>query len=194
MRRREFITLLGGAAAAWPVAARGQQPDRVRRIGLLMPSTADDPLFQPWIGAFLQELGKLGWAIGRNVRIDTRWSATDPDLSRRYATELVALAPDVLLAHGTSTIGPLLQTTRVVPIVFPVLPDPVAAGFVDSLSRPGATYWFHVLRVQPERQMAGAAEANRAERDASGGPSGCHARLWNQYVCCHPDRGTVAQG
>jgi putative tryptophan/tyrosine transport system substrate-binding protein len=137
MRRREFITLLGGAAAAWPLAANAQQGERVRRIGVLLPANADDPEFQARIGAFLQALALLGWTIGRNVRIDTRWAtANAPDI-RRHAAELAALAPDVILAHGTSTVGPLLQATRTVPIVFPVASDPVGAGFVDSLGRPG---------------------------------------------------------
>jgi ABC-type uncharacterized transport system substrate-binding protein len=136
MRRREFITLLGGAVM-WPLAARGQQTERMRRIGILLNARADDPAFQTWLGAFLQGLALLGWTIGRNVRIETRWSGGKADDTRRYAAELVALAPDVLLAHGASTVGPLLQATRTVPIVFPVVGDPVGAGFVDSLARPG---------------------------------------------------------
>jgi putative ABC transport system substrate-binding protein len=142
MRRREFITLLGGAAA-WPLGARAQQPERMRRIGVLLPATADNPQFQTWVGAFLQELGQLGWTIGRNVRIDTRWATANADEVRRHAKELVALAPDVILAHGGSTVRPLLQATRTVPIVFPVAIDPVGAGFVDSLARPGGNAtWF----------------------------------------------------
>jgi putative ABC transport system substrate-binding protein len=137
MRRRDFITVLGGAAAAWPLAARAQQPERMRRIGVLMPATADDSEFQAGVGAFLQELQQFGWAIGRNVRIDTRWAGANADDIRRHATELIALAPDVILAYGASTVGPLLQATRTVPIVFPVLSDPVGAGFVDTLARPG---------------------------------------------------------
>ena len=137
MRRREFITLLGGAAAAWPLAARAQQGERMRRIGVLLPAAADDPEFQARVGAFLQGLAQLGWTIGRNVRIDTRWATTNAADIRRHAAELAALAPDVILAHGASTVGPLLQATRTVPIVFPVVGDPVGAGFVDSLARPG---------------------------------------------------------
>ena len=136
MRRREFITLLGGAAA-WPLTARAQQAERVRRIGLLLATTADDADFQAWVGAFLQALALLGWTIGRNVRIDTRWATANAGEIRRHAAELVALAPDVILAHGSSTVGALTQATRTVPIVFPVVSDPVAAGFVDSLARPG---------------------------------------------------------
>jgi putative ABC transport system substrate-binding protein len=138
MRRREFITLVGGAAAAWPIAARAQQADRVRRIGVLMAATADDPDFQARIAAFQQGLQQLGWSDGRNVRIDTRWATTNADDLRRHAAELVALAPDVIVAgSGTSTVAPLLQATRTVPIVFVVVIDPVGAGFVASLARPG---------------------------------------------------------
>jgi putative ABC transport system substrate-binding protein len=137
VKRRTFITLLGGAAAAWPLAARAQQPERMPRIGVLVPVAADDPVFQAWVGAFLQALALLGWNIGRNVRIDTRWATTNAAEIRRRAAELVALEPDVILASGTSTVGPLLQTTRTVPIVFPNIGDPVGAGFVASLARPG---------------------------------------------------------
>ena len=137
MRRREFITLLGGAAVAWPLAARAQQPERTRRIGVLLGATADDTEFQAWVGAFRQALQELGWTDGRNIHIDYRYTAADAERTRRYAAELVALAPDVILASGASTVGPLLQVTRTVPIVFPIVVDPVAAGFVDSLARPG---------------------------------------------------------
>jgi ABC-type uncharacterized transport system substrate-binding protein len=137
MKRREFITLLGNAALAWPLAASAQQPERMRRIGILLPAAADDAEYQAWVGAFLQGLALLGWSIGRNVRIDTRWATTNAAEIRRHVAELVALAPDVILATGTSTVGPLLQATRTVPIVFPVIGDPVGAGFVDSLARPG---------------------------------------------------------
>ena len=135
MRRREFITLLGGAAV-WPLAARAQQPERMRRIGILLAATADDAEFQAWVGAFLQALALLGWTIGRNMRVDTRWATANAGEIRRQAAELAALAPDVILAHGASTVGALLQVTRTVPIVFPIATDPVAAGFVESLARP----------------------------------------------------------
>ena len=137
MRRREFITFLCGAAVAWPLAARAQQPERMRRIGILLAATADDTEFQARVGAFLQALALLGWTIGRNVRIDTRWATANAGEIRRHAEELAAIAPDVILAHGASTVGPLLQATRTVPIVSPVFGDPVGAGFVDSLARPG---------------------------------------------------------
>jgi putative ABC transport system substrate-binding protein len=138
MRRREFITLLGGTAVAWPLAARTQQSDRVRRIGVLMAATADDPDYQARIAAFQQGLQQLGWSDGRNVHVDIRWATTKPDDIRGHAAELAALAPDVILAGtGTATVAPLLQATRTVPIVFAVVIDPVGAGFVDSLARPG---------------------------------------------------------
>src|SRR6516162_7750859 len=137
MRRRAFISLLGGAAAAWPLAARAQQGERMRRIGVLMNTVADDTVFQIRLGAFLQGLAVLGWTIGRNMRIEIRWSGGKADDARRYAAELVAFAPDVILAHGVSTVRPLLQATRTVPIVFPIASDPVGMGLVDSLTRPG---------------------------------------------------------
>jgi len=128
--------LLGGAAA-WSPTARAQQAERLRRIGVLLPATADDAEYQARVGAFLQALALLGWTIGRNVRIDTRWGAGNADDIRKYAAELVALAPDVILTTGDSTVGPLLEATRTVPIVFVVVPDPVGAGYVESLARPG---------------------------------------------------------
>jgi len=138
MKRREFITLLGGAAAAWPLAARGQQGERMRRIGVLVAATADDPEYQTRMGAFQQGLALLGWIEGRNVRIDTRWATTNAEEVRKQAVELAALAPDVILAaSGTTTVAPLLQATRTVPIVFVVVIDPVGAGFVANLARPG---------------------------------------------------------
>jgi putative ABC transport system substrate-binding protein len=137
MRRREFITLLDGTAAAWPLAARAQQGERIRRIGVLGGAAADDPENQRRYATFLQGLQQLGWTDGHNVRVDARWAAGNAADSRKYAAELVALAPDVILALGSVSVGPLLQATRTVPIVFTVVPDPVGAGFVDSLSRPG---------------------------------------------------------
>jgi putative ABC transport system substrate-binding protein len=137
VRRREFIFTLGGAAAAWPLAARAQQGERMRRIGVLMPAAPDDAEVQSWVGAFLQGLAQLGWLTGRNIRIETRWTRFDAEDTRKYAAELVALAPDVIVATGNSTVGPLLRLTRTVPIVFPLAADPVAAGLVESLARPG---------------------------------------------------------
>jgi putative tryptophan/tyrosine transport system substrate-binding protein len=136
MNRREFITLLGGAAV-WPFAARAQQAERVRRIGVLLPAVANDPEWQARVGAFMQALALSGWTIGRNVSIEIRWATSNADEIRKHAAELAALAPDVILAGGASTMGPLLQATRTIPIVFTLANDPVGAGFVDSLARPG---------------------------------------------------------
>jgi putative ABC transport system substrate-binding protein len=137
MRRREFITFLGGAAVGWPLAAGAQQSERVRRIGVLLPATADDTHYQIWLGAFLQGLSQSGWNIGQNVQIDIRWATASADAVRKNAAELAALAPDVIFGPGASTAGPLRQATRTVPIVFAVVADPVGAGFVGSLARPG---------------------------------------------------------
>ncbi len=135
--RREFISALGGAVVSWPITARAQQPERMRRIGVLMALAADDPQGQARLVAFVQALQESGWTDRRNVRIDTRWAAGDADRFRRYAAELIALAPDVILASGGTGAGALLQATRTVPIVFTQTNDPVGAGYVDSLARPG---------------------------------------------------------
>jgi putative ABC transport system substrate-binding protein len=137
MKRREFITLLGGAAAAWPLAARAQQGERVRRIGVLMNLAEDDAEGRNRISAFLQALQQLGWTDGHNARIDTRWGVGDLDLYRRYAVELVALAPDVILTSGGSAVSALQRATRTVPIVFVTVTDPVGGGLVEGLARPG---------------------------------------------------------
>jgi putative ABC transport system substrate-binding protein len=137
MRRREFITLLGGGVATWPLVARAQQGERMRRIGMLVGGGEDDPDMRGRVGTLLETLAQLGWTDGRNVRIDTRWSAGNVDNIRKHAAELVALKSDVIIAGGTSAVGPLLQATRTVPIVFVGVADPVGAGLVDSLARPG---------------------------------------------------------
>jgi putative tryptophan/tyrosine transport system substrate-binding protein len=137
MGRREFVALLGGAVGAWPVAARAQQGKRMRHIGVLMPYAANDPQAQLRNAAFLQGLQQLGWTVGNSVQIDYRWSAGNEDDTRKYAMELVALAPDVIFTSGSAAVEPLLRATRALPIVFVLVPDPVGAGFVDSLARPG---------------------------------------------------------
>jgi putative ABC transport system substrate-binding protein len=137
MRRRKFITLLGGAAMARPLTARAQQRERMRRVGILLPAVADDPVWQARVGAFLQGLGQAGWNIGSNVTIDTRWATSNVADLRRQAAELAALAPDVILAGGSSSFGPLLQATRTIPIVFTLVVDPVGGGYVESLAQPG---------------------------------------------------------
>jgi ABC-type uncharacterized transport system substrate-binding protein len=194
MRRREFITLLGGAAAAaWPLAARAQE--RVRRVGVLMDLAADDPLSQARITAFLQGLQQLGWTIDRNVRIDYRWTAGDAERIRRYAAELVALSPDVILTVGASHAGPLQQATRTVPTVFTAVSDPVGGGFVASLARPGGNItgftpyeysmsgkWLELLRQIAPRVMRAA-----VIRDASN-PSG--VGQWGAIQAIAPSFGT----
>jgi putative ABC transport system substrate-binding protein len=138
VRRREFITLLGGGAAAWPVAARAQQPERVRRIGVFMPLAADDPIGQARIAALREGLEKLGWTEGRNIRIDTRWTSTgDVESMQRFAKELVALQPDLIVTQSTPITATLLQETRTIPIVFALVADPIGSGFVASFARPG---------------------------------------------------------
>jgi putative ABC transport system substrate-binding protein len=137
MRRREFITLFGGAAAAWPVAVRAQQPATQRLIAVLMVLGKDDPEAKARITAFRQGLQDAGWVEGRNMQIETRWSAGNEIDVRRYAEELVSLRPDVILANGNAAVAPLLVATRSVPIVFAIVPDPVGAGFVESLAQPG---------------------------------------------------------
>ena len=136
MKRRDFITLLGGAAA-WPVVGRAQQRERVRRIGVLMSTAVDDPQDPARLAAFAQGLQELGWTIGRNLRIDYRWGASSPDNTRKYAAELAALAPDVMLASGTPALAAVQQIRHTIPVVFANVTDPVAAGFVESLARPG---------------------------------------------------------
>ena len=137
MRRREFITLLCSAAVAWPIAARGQQPEQMRRIAVLMNRATDDPEDQAYLAAFRHALQQLGWPEGRNVQIDYRWASGDADLVRKYAAELVALAPDVILAAGSPSVAALQRVTRSLPIVFVRVSDPVGGGLVDSLARPG---------------------------------------------------------
>src|SRR5262245_29066656 len=195
MRRRDFITLIGGTAAAWPLAARAQQPDRVRRIGVLMHLPENDPETQARVRALLEGLQQLGWIDGRNVRIDYRFGAADVDRSRRYAAELIALAPDVIQASGTGPVAALQQASRTVPIVFVQIPDPVNAGFVESLSRPGGNAtgftvweefgtsgkWLELLKeVAPHVTRVGCA-------------SGSHRTRRNRSNGRHPIRGTVAR-
>jgi putative tryptophan/tyrosine transport system substrate-binding protein len=136
LKRREFITLLGGMAAAWPLAARAQQAERMKRIGVLAQGTSNDPETAARLTAFVQGLEELGWSVGRNARIEYRWGAANFDLTRRYAAELVALAPDIILAAGRQGVRALLDLTTTVPIVFEAL-DPVGAGFAATLARPG---------------------------------------------------------
>ena len=137
LKRREFVALLGGAAACWPFAVRAQQPEQMRRIGILMSLAESDPEAEPRVDAFRERLQTLGWAEGRNVRIDIRWAASDAAMMQQFAKELVALRPDLILSHNTPTTASLLQQTRTIPIVFVVVSDPVGSGFVASFPRPG---------------------------------------------------------
>jgi putative ABC transport system substrate-binding protein len=157
LKRREFITLVGGMAAAWPLATRAQQPERMRRIGVLMNVAAADPEGQAQVAAFLQALQNLGWSEGRNVGIDTRWGENDIERDRRYATELLALAPDVILASGTLSVAALRRVTGTSPIVFVGVADPVGAGLVDTLARPGGNVkWLELLKEIAPRLMRAA--------------------------------------
>jgi putative ABC transport system substrate-binding protein len=140
MKRRELLTLVGGVAAAavvGPCGARGQPSERARRVGVILPAAASDVGFQLWLNAFLQELGRLGWTTGENMSAEVHWATPNALEIRSHVAELVSVSPDVILAAGTSTVGPMLQATRTIPIVFPNAVDPVGAGFVDSLARPG---------------------------------------------------------
>ena len=195
MTRRELIALVGSTTAVWPVGVRAQQNEQIRRIGVLMAAAADDPEFQARLGAFQQALALLGWTDGRNARIDTRWATTNADDIRRYAAELASLAPDVILAAtGTTTVAPLLQATRTVPIVFVLVIDPVGAGFVESLARPGGNATgFLMFEYGSEREMAGAAQADRAGRHPSGGPSRSRDSVRDRTVRRYPVRGAVAR-
>ena len=208
MQRREFITLLSGVATAWPFTARAQQPERMRRIGVLLPGTSDDAEYEARQSAFLQALQQLGWTDGRNVLIDTRWAAGDPNLIRKHAAELIALAPDVILTAGSATMGPLLQATRAVPIVFTTVPDPVDAGFVDSLVRPGgnatgfiafeyglSAKWLGLLKqIEPSLTRVAilraedSHRARRAVRARNADPSRRSNRMrqWGHFRFCLP--------
>src|SRR5215468_11940809 len=137
MQRRDFIKVIAGSAVAWSLPARAQQHERMRQVGMLLSGTADDAVSQTWVGAFLEGLAQSGWVSGRNVRVETRWAGSKADDIRRHAHELAALAPDVILAHGGSTVRPLLLSTHSIPIVFTIVTDPVGNGYVESLARPG---------------------------------------------------------
>src|SRR5262245_39184220 len=190
--RRKFLATLGGAAVAWPLAARAQPTERKRRIGIIQPASSDDAEYQVRVGALLEELQHLGWVIGRNIQVETRWTKRDPDDTRKHAAELVALAPDAIVATGISTVGPLLQLTRTVPIVFPAASDPVAAGLVQSLARPGGNATgVSLVRIQFEWEMAGVAQTGRAKRHAGGSTSRPCQSLRNCPVRRHPGGGVV---
>jgi len=189
VRRRQFITLLGGAAA-WPLAARSQQGERVRHIGVLMNFAADDAEGQVRLAAFLQGLQETGWAVGRNVQIDLRWGAANNELYRKYAAELMALAPDVVFASATPSVQALQHANRTVPIVFAMVGDPVGTGLVASLSATGREHHrFYPYGIRLRREMGGVAQRDRASRDAGSGASGSYHRA--RPVERDPGRRTV---
>src|SRR5262245_51626199 len=193
--RREFITLLGGVTIGWPLAARAQQPDRVRRIGALYILGPDDQEAHARNVVFEQSLQQLGWTVGRNLQIDYRLAGGDPDRLRRYAEELVALAPDVIMSVGSVPIGPLLQATRTIPIVFSNVADPVGAGFVQSLARPGGNvtgftnfeYSMSGKWVELLKQIAPHVSRVAVLRDAT-----VAAGAWP--IRCNSDCGAIAGG
>ena len=186
MRRRDFITLLGGAAATWPVVGRAQQGERVRRVGVLMHTTSDEPDAQARLAAFLQGMQGAGWEVGRNLRIETRWSEGDVARLRKNATELVALNPDVILAGTGPTAATLQQASRTVPIVFAQTVDPVGSGVANSMSQPGGNAtgflqfdydlsgkWVELLKeAAPQVKRVGVLRDQRRCR-----PVGCHTSL-----------------
>jgi putative tryptophan/tyrosine transport system substrate-binding protein len=159
VKRREFITLLGGAAAVWPLAARGQQGERVRKVGVLMAYPESDREGQAFVAEFQKGLQKLGWAEGRNIRFDYRWAALDAKLMHRFAEELTALQPDLIFSHNTPTTAAILQYTRTIPIIFAVVADPVGSGFVESLPQPGGNVTGFIIRraaIYADRILRGA--------------------------------------
>jgi putative tryptophan/tyrosine transport system substrate-binding protein len=194
MKRREFILALGGAAATCPLAARAQQPERMRRIGVLMNASADDKDGQARIIAFVQALQEFGWTDGRNARLDIRWGAGDGERYRRYATELVALAPDVILAPTSPVVAALQRVTSTVPVVFTGVIDPVGAGFVANLARPGGNDRLRSFRIRRQREMARTAQRDRARRHARGDPSGPVHSSRDRPACRDAGGGAVTWG
>ena len=190
LKRREFITLLGGATAAWPLAARAQQRERVRKVGVL--SAVDDQNNKLRLAAFQQRLQQLGWTDGNDVQIDYRFAEGTLQSYRKDAAELVALAPDVILTLGRA-LEVMLQATRTVPIVFAYSADPVGAGFVESLSRPGGNATGFLLFEYDERKMAGASQRDRAGYDASASPSGSHRHGRDRPIRRYSVRGAVGR-
>jgi putative tryptophan/tyrosine transport system substrate-binding protein len=192
MRRREFIALLGGSATAWPFAAHAQQSgERMRRIGILM-NTAASKDQQANVATFIQVLQQLGWIEGRNLQIDIRWAGGDPTEIRKQAEGLVARAPEVILVTGNAGMPPLLRATRTVPIIFNNVADPVGAGYVDTMARPGGNATgFIQFEYSLSGKWPGLAQGNRPKRHASGCPSGCHPRGWDWPIRRHSVGGTI---
>jgi putative tryptophan/tyrosine transport system substrate-binding protein len=171
MKRREFITLIGGAAS-WPLGAGAQHGERMRSVGVLMTFGADEAIGQTRVAALLQGLQQAGREVGRNLRIELRWSGANPGDVRKHAGELAALAPDVIVGNGSAATGPLLEATRSVPIVFVIVPDPVGRGLCRQFGAARRQrYRLHHVRIRHRREMAGITQGDRARRDASGGAS-----------------------
>ena len=194
MRRRDFIKAIAVSAAAWPLAARAQQPERVRRIGMLMNTVADDPQGQARIVAFQQTLQQLGWIEGRNVQIDVRWGGNDVERARRYAAELVALAPSVIMAAGTLGVSALQRHGNAIPIVFVNVADPVGAGFVNNLAPRRQRYRLYELRIQHGRKMAGTSQTDRSATRTSSRPSGFNESCRYRDVRSYPRHRIFARG
>jgi putative tryptophan/tyrosine transport system substrate-binding protein len=194
MRRREFISALGGAAVSWPLGARGQQEEWVRRVGVLLGQAPSDQLFKAAVATFLQLLKQSGGIEDRNMRLDIRWAAGNADSIQAYAAELVALAPDVILVAGTAAVGPLVRATRTVPIVFTLVPDPVGAGDVESLAHPGG----NVTGFTNFEYAMGAKWLELAQRDRSFGKPGrgplrCCITCRNGAVRSNPGSGALVR-
>jgi len=192
LKRRQFLTLLGGAAASWPLVARAQQGERMRRIGVLMTAAADDPESLARVGAFLQRLQELGWTDGRNVQVEYRWGSGSAGRIRTYATELVALMPDVILVSGNSGMMPLQQATRTLPVVFVNTSDPVGGGFVASLARPGGNATgFASVEYGMSGKWLELLKSDFAQRDTRRGHSRSERPIREWAVGCDSGRGAV---
>jgi ABC-type uncharacterized transport system substrate-binding protein len=192
IRRREVITMLGGAAVACPVVARGQQAERVRLVGILQSFPENDPVALALVAIFLKELQQLGWTVGSNISVETRWAGITSDDIRRHAAELVAFAPDIILANGTSTLGPLLQQSKTIPIVFVQVTDPVGSGYVFELGATGRKCdRLRSKGVRRERKVARGTEADRACGEASWRCSQSSRPLRQWAIRSYPSRLTV---
>jgi hypothetical protein len=195
MRRRDFIKAIVGSALTCPHLARAQQNGRIRRIAALMPFTATDAQAQARNAAFLQGLQQLGWTVGRNIQIDYRWSAGNVDDTRKYASELVALAPDIIFVPGSSAVAPLLQVTRSIPVVFTMVADPVGSGFVTSpVASRRQRHGFHDIRVRHWREVAGSTQATYNGPKTCGGHTGSLHHCGNWPVGRYPIGGAVVRG
>ena len=193
MRRRDFVRVVVGVAAGFPFAARAQQPDRIRRIGVFSGGAEDDQYNEAGIAAFVKELHQLGWTDGHNLRIDYRFAAGNSENFPKYAAELIALAPDVILTTGAA-LPSMLQATRTVPIVFAFASGPIGASFIESLVAAGRQYHeLCAVRIRFECKMAGTAQRDRAGREASSSPSGSHGNHRNRPIRRHSVRGAVVR-